>query len=288
MSRREHADVDVVDPIAAHRAHIAELQHAQQLGLQAEGHVADLVEQQRAAVGLGEETLPGLNRAREAPLRVAEDLALEQLVGNGGRVDCDERPGRPRAARMDRSRDELLANARLAGDEDGGGGACDEVDLGLQHAHGRPISDEGHVGRARSRLGQADALDGVLPRVDGAGDDGLELGEIERLDRVAERAALDGVDGLVHPAGCGDHDHGKGGMTHLEPIEQLEPIHAIHAHVAHHRVERLPVHELESRSRARGHFADMTIAREKGAQSLAHVAVVVDDEEAGLHRDHQT
>ena len=49
---------------AAHGRHLALLQHAQQLGLHAAGHVADLVEEQRAAVRGGEATGPRACRRR--------------------------------------------------------------------------------------------------------------------------------------------------------------------------------------------------------------------------------
>ena len=71
--------------LAADRRHLALLQHAQQLGLQGEGHVADLVEEQRAAVGLAK--LPGAvgDGAGEGAALVAEQLALEQRRRGGRR-----------------------------------------------------------------------------------------------------------------------------------------------------------------------------------------------------------
>ena len=90
MSARDHTHVDVMAPVAAHRTDVAELQDAQELRLQQDGHVANLVEQQRAAVGLGEQALARLDRAGEAAAHVAEELALEELLRNGGGVDRHE------------------------------------------------------------------------------------------------------------------------------------------------------------------------------------------------------
>ena len=56
------------------------LQHAQDLGLRARAHVADFVEEQRAAVGLLEPADPLLVGARERALLVAEELRLEQVL----------------------------------------------------------------------------------------------------------------------------------------------------------------------------------------------------------------
>ena len=57
------------------------LQEAQQLGLQLGRHLADLVEEQRAALGLLDQ--PGawpLGAVRVRAARVAEQLALDQLA----------------------------------------------------------------------------------------------------------------------------------------------------------------------------------------------------------------
>ena len=73
------------------------LQHAQQLHLHRQAHVADLVEEQRAALGDLEAALAGGDRAGEGAFLVAEQLAFEQLGRNGAAVDGDERPLAARA-----------------------------------------------------------------------------------------------------------------------------------------------------------------------------------------------
>ena len=57
---------------------LALLQDAQQLGLQRRRQLADLVEEQRAAVGLLERPTLPLGGAGERAALVAEELALEQ------------------------------------------------------------------------------------------------------------------------------------------------------------------------------------------------------------------
>ena len=56
---------------------LALLQHAQQLHLDVGRDLADLVEEQRAAVGLREAAVVALDRAGEGALLVAEQLGLE-------------------------------------------------------------------------------------------------------------------------------------------------------------------------------------------------------------------
>ena len=69
------------------------LQHAQQLGLHRRRHVADLVEEERAAVGQLEPARALADGAGERPFLVAEQLALQQGLRQGGAVDGDERAG---------------------------------------------------------------------------------------------------------------------------------------------------------------------------------------------------
>ena len=70
--------------------------------------------------------------AGEAALHVPEQLRLEQRFGNAGAVDGDKRAAGARAARVDRARDELLADAAFAGDQHLGVGAGDALDLFLE------------------------------------------------------------------------------------------------------------------------------------------------------------
>src|SRR5204862_2673875 len=56
-------------------------------------------------------------RRGERAFLVAEDFALEQGFGNRRAVDGEERERRARTQLMDRLRHQLVAGARLAGDE---------------------------------------------------------------------------------------------------------------------------------------------------------------------------
>ena len=67
---------------------LALLQHAQQLRLQRRAHRPDLVEEQRAPVRLLEPALAGADGAGERAAHVAEQLRLEQRLGNRAAVDA--------------------------------------------------------------------------------------------------------------------------------------------------------------------------------------------------------
>ena len=112
VRRREDAHVDVHHVLAADARDLAALQRAQHLRLRDEVHVADLVEEQRAAVRLLEEAaLLRLGAGERAPL-VAEELALDELARDGGAVHLHERAVHARREPVDGARDELLARSR--------------------------------------------------------------------------------------------------------------------------------------------------------------------------------
>src|SRR6185369_5293701 len=93
----DHARVDLDRRGRAHGPHLALLKDAQQLHLQAERHVADLVEEDRPPVRALEEALVVANRARERALHVAEELAFEKRFGERAAVERDEGARAPRA-----------------------------------------------------------------------------------------------------------------------------------------------------------------------------------------------
>ena len=92
VARGDQADVDLDRLAAADAVDLALLDRAQQLGLQARVHLADLVEQQRAAVRLLELADAPRDRTGEGAPLVAEQLRFQQVLRDGGAVDGDERP----------------------------------------------------------------------------------------------------------------------------------------------------------------------------------------------------
>jgi outer membrane PBP1 activator LpoA protein len=91
MRRCDDAHVDAHRNLSADAIELAFRQHAQQPRLQLRRHVADLVEEQRAAVRLLEAAATLAIRAGERALLVAEQLGLEQVRGERRRVERDER-----------------------------------------------------------------------------------------------------------------------------------------------------------------------------------------------------
>ncbi len=91
------------------------LEHAQQLGLEHEGHVAHLVQKQAAAVGELELARPRLGARPGIGSRLdAEQLRLQQVLRNGRSVHPHQRLVGTPAGGVDGMGQQFLARARLA------------------------------------------------------------------------------------------------------------------------------------------------------------------------------
>ena len=121
---------------------LALLEETQQLGLQRHRQVADLVEEQGAAVrgfDLAECLLHGTG---ESPLLVAEQLALEQGIGDRRTVDGHEALTRTRRQRMQAAGEDLLARPALAEERDGHRCRCDLFDRPADLEHARVACEQ--------------------------------------------------------------------------------------------------------------------------------------------------
>src|SRR5207247_6481196 len=140
VGRRDDAGVDTKHLAAADALELARLQKPKELDLEGRTHLTDLVEEEGAAVRELELALSLHVRAGVGAALVAEQLGLQQGVGDRAAVDRDERPVAPRAVRVNGPRQELLARSALALNQHGDVGprypAHDREDL----AHRRRMS----------------------------------------------------------------------------------------------------------------------------------------------------
>ena len=156
MAGGNDADVGPDRVVAADRHELALLEDAQQPRLGLERHVADLVEEQGAALGLLEPADAARVGAGERALLVAEQLALDQLARDRRHIDGDERAALAPAEIVQRLGDQLLARAGLAGDQDGQVGIHQPRDDAVDLLHRRGATDDRQlflrqVGLARRR-----------------------------------------------------------------------------------------------------------------------------------------
>src|SRR5690606_27742515 len=102
-----------------HRLDLALLQRTQQLDLDLQRNLADLVEEQRAAIGLLEATSPRSHRAGERALLVAEQLGLQDRLGQRRAVGRDKGLVHAWAVLVNVASEQLLAGAALAEQQHG-------------------------------------------------------------------------------------------------------------------------------------------------------------------------
>src|SRR5436190_19354396 len=118
VGRRDESCVDRNRLRSADGDHLAVLEHAQQLDLRRWRRLADLVEKKGARGGGREQTFLVLHRAGERSLHVAEELTLEQALGEGTTVDRQERSFRAIRQIVDIARDDLFTRTGFTLDED--------------------------------------------------------------------------------------------------------------------------------------------------------------------------
>jgi hypothetical protein len=187
---------------------LALLEHPQQLDLRREVDVADLVEEQRAALRQLEPPLLARLRARERALLVPEELRLDQRVRQRRAADLEKRLLGARGAVMDGVGDELLARPRFAADGHRGVGPRHPRDLLVHLAHRPARADD-----AREVVALAEFLAQVRVLVDQA----LPLGVHEPL----------------HPDGLPHHRRHQAQHTHELVVVALPCERQVHRQRAH-------------------------------------------------------
>jgi len=143
VGRAHDAHVDAHRFGAPDRREGLVLEHAQELGLQVEGDLGDLVEEERAPIGALEEPVSATNRPREGTPDVAEELALEQARAERGAVDRDEGQLAPQALGVYRAGGELLAGPAVSAEQHADVAWADVADQ-LEHALHRRVG-AGHA-----------------------------------------------------------------------------------------------------------------------------------------------
>src|SRR5581483_11143821 len=264
---------------AANALDLPLLDRAQELRLQIEPQVADLVEEQRAIRRQLE--LPELLavRAGEGPALVAEERALDQLAGDRREVHGDERRVRIAGLPVDAPREELLARAALAQDQDGRRELRNLLhqveDLARRLA---PADDElalvlvGDLRREREHLPVE-----VLP-LGRVAQERSQLVVLEVLGDVVIGAVLHRPHGHLDGVDRRDHNDLDQAVVLLHDLQQLEAADAWQAQVEQHQIDFLAVEHRQRRLAAR-HLQHPVVPLEDRRQRVAHPLVVVDDED---------
>ena len=290
---RGRDDTDVHGARLAGPEHLvrAVLQDAQQFHLRPGVEFADLVEEDRTAVGRLESSLAVGAGVGEGAAHVAEHLALEERRRDAAEVHLHERAAAPPAVAVNGLGNQFLARAALAAHEHrrvGVGHAAGH----LQHAQ-QPRITADHLAEVVARvqfLASEHGLVGVRAAAAGQAEGGghalhhLLIGPGLR-DEV-RRAGLHAADRQRDRAPCGEQDHGHVRPRGFQAREQVQALLARRepreVHVLDDEVEVGPRGSRGDRLAGRG-------GRERGVAMLLqqqrqrrnHRRIVIDEEDHG-------
>src|SRR5581483_7681313 len=154
--RGDDANVDRLELRSADALDLSLGEGAQQFGLEIDRELAELVEEERAAIRFGEGALATLGRAGEDAFLVAEEQRLGQRLRDRTAIDDDEGSVLLRGSFVERFGDALFARSRFSKDENGKGSRSDFLQDREHATHLRRRSDEGS-----EAIGEAD-VDALL------------------------------------------------------------------------------------------------------------------------------
>ncbi len=281
MRGRDHAHVDGRRLRGAEPPHLAALQRAEELDLERGGHLGDLVQEQRAAVGLFEQAELARGGAGEGPAHVAEELGLEQRLGHGPAVDGHERARRPRARVVDGLGDDLLAGAGFALDEERGVGRRDPLHEVEHRVHGRRMRDQAGQAVALPELrAQVLVLAAKRARRQRVVDAVIELVRLLALLEVVEGAEADRFLGRLPLRVRGEQDHLGRSRVVLRGAEHVQAVSVRHPQIGDDQVEHFLGQVLRRGGDAVGLDDVVPPPAQQQGQRAARRRLVVHDQQA--------
>ena len=226
-------------------------------------------------------------RPRERPLLVAEQGGFDQVFGNGAAVDGDEGLALAVARALDGARQNFLADAGLALDED--------RDVGLGGAFGEP-DDARHVAALGGEVAKAQRPRRTPAHAPHFAFEGVDAERV--LDRYLQALGADGLDDEVEgprahrrddrlDRAMGSlHDDGRldAALAHLG--DQSETVELRHDEVDHREVDALALGRPEQRQRLVPAFGQNRLVAEPPHHRLQKPplnGIVVDDEDGAGH-----
>ena len=215
---------------------LAFLEQAQQFDLGFDAEVADLVEEERAASRLLDQSLAVALGAGERPLAMTEEGIGKEMIVDAGHVDGDKLAGAA-AQIVQGAGDQLLAGASLAGDEHGQRRGGDGLDVLKDAAHGRAVGDDGgeffrmFKPRREQVLLQLDILLAHLTQLQRAHYHRDQPGIIHRFDHIIKSTRLDGADHPFDFIDGGDDDDRDVGIVANDKSQQFLTRELGHHHV---------------------------------------------------------
>ena len=280
----------------AQRAHAALLNGAQQLALHQQGQVADLVQEQRAALRGLEEAGPVVVGAGEGTLAVTEELGLQQGLRNGATVHRYEGAGSARRGLVDGTCHQFLARAGLPGHQDRRHAARDLFHHGPHLAHGSRASHQarqfGTCGRAggRRRRGNGSQRCRGLYRMghtpQGRRHHSTELPQVHRLGEVVEGTSLQRGHRVLSRTEGGDDDRALGSARTLQVVQQFNTQAIGQPHIGDQQVERSPLQRRQGLLHRTSALDVVPFAHQRQFVQGAQVGLIVDHQHTAHSRAH--
>ena len=240
--------------------------------------IADLVEEERAAVGQLELADALLQRAGERALLVAEQRALDELARNGGDVDRDERRVGIGRLAMQEAREQLLAGAAFAEDHDGGRKFRDLVHR-FEHvlqAGARAGDEVAGGGVARRVLQRQHVAMQILPLA-GVADELAQHVGIGVLRQEVIGAELDRADRAVDVRRRGGHDDLDQRKVFTDDLQKVDAAESRLRDVGDEDIDVLLVQQRQACLGGRG-ADDTVVAPQRLRQTFARFILPVDYE----------
>ena len=212
---------------------------------------------------------------------MAEELALDQVLGNGRAIDFDKRAVAPAAEGVNGPRHQLLARAVLAINQDAAVGRRRHRHLLAQLpdrvalAHHRLVTV--HAGAQREVFHFEPPLTERIAH--------HQHGFLQRqrlLDEV-EGAQLDCADRRFDVAMARDQHDLRIDLPLADPGERGQAIHAGQPDVEHDEVDGAPRNAIEALLSRRDRFDGVPLVTEHARQRRSDARFVVDDEDRWFH-----
>ena len=277
-----HAYVDMAGDIAAQALELPLLKHAQQLHLDGCRHVANLIQEDGAGVGLLELARFGGHGAGKGALLVAEQLALHQVFRQRRAIDLHQRPFAPRRVEVNGARDQVLAHAAFAGQQHRGARGRHARDNGENFLHGGAPADN-VVERVTPPQFFAKLQVLVPQRAHFKGLLHYRHQVIERkgLQQEIGGARLHGFHRGLDGAESSHDDDGSLRVLAANGAQQLQPIHLRQAQIRQHQIRAVGDLQRFFGSACFLHFE--TGGCELEFQDAAELLFILDYQDSSLH-----
>ena len=219
--------------------------------------------------------------AGERAAHVAEQLRLEQRLRHGAAVERHHRLVAPQRVEVDGLRDQPLAGARFAGQQDRAVGARDGLDHLEDVEHRLAAADDvRELMRQPERPLEQDVLLAQLAVLDLLAHLHLEQVDVERLAQVVAGAQPHRFDGGFGRRERRDHDAEDVLVDLLGRPQHVHAAHVGHLDVGDQQIDRLALERLDGGAAVLGEQHLVAFAAEHDRQQLAHRPLIVDDEDA--------